>query len=253
MDCTPRSRCGNARDCEPCGKIRQKRAADQAEKIEAAHGQLTMTVLVPSESNAAAIKALHASFMRRALTPAGIWTVEQGEQFGGLHLNILSPKPAPARWRNCKTYSELVQVTARDAAAYIAKRSGMPALEQYSGRLYGAWGKVGDILASEAVAVTVQAAAIESRLNGGQIVKNYQAQVVDAGSQYRTEAEEMEGWTEGAPVGGRRVWWSNTDPTKYTWKPEKPVLSKNERAEIMRKHLPNIYAAVPTAARKVET
>src|SRR3990172_8609312 len=132
--CTSRSRCRNARQCDYCAAVRQRQIGDIAAQIEQQHGPLVLTVLKPEQNTPAAIKALHASFMRRALAPAGVWTVETGEQFRKLHLNILSPKPLPAKWRGCRTYSELLQTTARDAAAYLAKRAGMPEEQQYKGR-----------------------------------------------------------------------------------------------------------------------
>lgn len=239
--CTAKSRCDRARECDYCARRRQQRIADKAEQLERQCGQLSMTVLVPEQNTEAAIRALHAKFMRNCLAPAGIWTVETGTQFKGLHLNIISPKPMPARWKNCETYSELLRTTARDAAAYIAKRSGMPMPEQYRGKLDGHFGfnKIGEILARPEMPVVVQAKAIEVALSGGESM-HYTQEVIE----YRTAEEEREGWTEGEPVKGRRVWYSNTDPTKYTWKHPRQELSKEERAEIMRRHLPNIYAAV---------
>lgn len=241
--CTAKSRCDRARECDYCARRRQQRIADKAEQLERQCGQLSMTVLVPEQNTEAAIRALHAKFMRNCLAPAGIWTVETGTQFKGLHLNIISPKPMPARWKNCETYSELLRTTARDAAAYIAKRSGMPMPEQYRGNLDGAFGirKIGEIMARPEMPVVVQAAAIESVLRGGEKMRHDQR---PEEIEYRTAAEEAEGWTEGAPVNGRRVWWSNADATRYTWKHQRQELSKEQRAEIMRRHLPNIYAAV---------
>lgn len=164
--CTSRSRCRNARECDYCAAARQKQIGDIAEKLEQQYGELTLTVLKPAMNTPEAIKALHSSFMRRALAPAGIWTVETGEMFRKLHLNILSPKPLPAKWRGIESYSELVRATARDAAAYITKRKGMPEQQQYSGRLYGCWGQVGEILATQERHPVVQAAALEVVLSG---------------------------------------------------------------------------------------
>ena len=241
--CTARSRCDNARECDYCARRKQKRIADKAEKLEQQYGHLAMTVLVPEQNTEAAIRALHGKFMRRALVPAGIWTIETGTQFAGLHLNILSPKPLPARWKNCETYSELLRVTARDAAAYIAKRSGMPTQEQYSGKLYGHWGKIGEILATQEYAPIVQAAALEVAMGGGvQDTAATIARVIDM--EYRTDAEEAEGWEEGKTVNGRRVWHSKKNPLKWTWKPPRQNHSKEVRAEIMRAHLPKLYEAV---------
>jgi predicted transcriptional regulator len=171
-DCTPRSRCRNARECDHCAGVRQSQIADIAERIEEEHGALTLTVIKPAENTMAAVKALHASFMRRALAPAGLWTVETGEQFRRLHLNILSPKPLPAKWRHCQSYEQLVCTTARDAAAYIAKRAGMPDELQYRGRLYGSWGQVGVILATQEQYPVVQAATLEIVLGGGERIES---------------------------------------------------------------------------------
>lgn len=237
--CTARSRCDNARECDYCARRKQKRIADKAEKLEQKYGHLVMTVLVPEQNTEAAIRALHGKFMRRALVPAGIWTIETGTQFSGLHLNILSPKPLPARWKNCETYSELLRVTARDAAAYIAKRSGMPTQEQYSGKLYGHWGKIGEILATQECAPVVQAAALEVAMGGGVGRKITKGDEME----YRTDEEEKEGWTEGEPVNGRRVWYTENQ-LKYTWKPPRQNHSKEVRAEIMRAHLPKLYEAI---------
>lgn len=167
--CSTRSRCRNARECDYCAEVRQRQIGDIAEKLEERYGPLTLTVLKPEENTAKALKAVHASFMRRCLAPAGIWTVESGEMFRRLHLNVISPKPIPAKWRNCETYSELLTTTARDAAAYIAKRRGMPDEIQYQGRLYGSWGQVGEILATQERYPVLQAATLEVQLSGGQV------------------------------------------------------------------------------------
>lgn len=238
-DCSPRSRCERTRDCDYCAAARQRKIGDVAEAIEREHGQLTMTVLKPIDNTAAEIKRLHARFMRRSLAPAGIWTVEKGEQFGRLHLNYISPKPIPDKWKRCETYTELLEVTARDAAAYITKRSGMPDKKQYAGRLYGSWGKVGEILVSKEMieaAPIVTAATMEAALSG----KVGEKMKID-GIEYRTAEEERKGWKEGAPVEGRRVWWT-LDGKEWTYKP--PAPKGEDYKAIGRKHLPELYAAL---------
>lgn len=240
--CTGQDHCGNAFTCARCARERQRRIADKAEALERQYGQLAMTVIKPELNTQDEIRRLRASFLRRCLTPAGIWTVETGTQFARLHINILSPKPIPARWKNCETYSELLIATARDAAAYISKRSGMPAIEQYQGRLYGTFGQIGEILVNQRAAPVVAAASIEVALAG--TAKNQPGTISAPSTDYRTPEEEKEGWREGAQVNGKRVWFSMTNPMKYTWKPPRPELTLEERQNIMRKHLPNIYAAV---------
>jgi hypothetical protein len=239
--CSTRSRCRDVRACDFCAARRQKQIAGVAESVEASYGQLTLTTIKPEQNTEEAIRALRASFMRRALAPAGIWTVETGSLFSGLHLNILSPKPLPAQWRKCETYSELVQTTARDAAAYISKRSGMPPVDQFRGRLFGAWGKVGEILLSEGVAPVVQAAAVELTLNGGSM-----GEADRLGAEYLRIADMVEGWREGEDKHGRKVWFSKSDGRMVRSDPhfDKPERTKEERAEMARRHLPNLYAAV---------
>lgn len=204
-----------------------------------------MTVLRPEKNTAEAVKALRNSFLRRALAPAGIWTVETGTLFAGLHLNVLSPAPLHARWRNCETYSELLRTTARDAAAYIAKRSGMPPLEQFDGRLYGAFGHIGEFLKSEQALPVVRAAAFEHDLSEGSSSEGSSVErVLEGDAMYRADSEEGRGWKEGNPVGGRRIWYCTDGSNDYTWKPPRPILTAEERAAVMRKHLPNLYAIV---------
>lgn len=236
--CTSRSRCENARKCDYCASRRQQQIAGVAEAIEQQYGPLTMTVIKPHDNTAAAVKAVHASFMRRALAPAGIWTIETGELFGGLHLNILSPRPQEARWRGCDTYSELLRTTARDAGAYIAKRSGMPPVEQYPGRLYGSFGQIGEILATQERVPVVQAAMLEVVISA--------ARGAEPMPDKRVFAREQD--------------WSRLDKSKPTfYNPEfphecnpplllesgtAPASTLEQRRELMRKHLPNLYAAI---------
>jgi len=249
--------CGNIRTCDRCAKARQKKIADAADRLEQQHGQLSLTVLVPAKNTQDEIKRLRASFLRRAVAPSGIWTVETGEKFGGLHLNILSPKPAPARWRAASTYSELVRCTAREAAAYIAKRSGMPPIEQYIGNLYGTFGQLFTLLSSGLMPPVVQAAAIEITLTG--VIKMHKAPNPIDHIEYRTPEEEKIGWDEMTLVNGVPCWYSKKDKTIWTTKPPRQKHSVEVRREIMRQHLPNIYAAIskpmaePGCARSLHT
>lgn len=213
--------------------------AEVAERIEQQYGQLTMTVLKPEQNTAEAVMALRASFLRRKLAPAGIWTVETGTKFLGLHLNILSPEPLHTRIKRCESYSEILRESGRTAAAYIAKRSGMPAREQYSGELWGSFGQIGQLLVNQNNVPVVQAASVEVALSGGVSMS-----VLYEG-EYRTDEEERRGWREDATLwNGRRVWWCMDGSGEYTYKPPRPQMTKEERAAIMRRHLPNLYAAV---------
>lgn len=241
-NCSSRSRCGNARTCDFCARARQQKLANYAEHMEKQHGQLTLTVLCPDKNSQQEINRLRASFVRRSLAPAGIWTVETGSQFNGLHLNILSPRPAPARWRDCKTYSELVQTTSREAAAYIAKRSGMPQPEQYAGRLMGTFGQLFTFLASDQVPPTVQAAAIELTLSG----KGDTMTKAELDKPKSTPANDPANWYEDAasydPNKPSGYCPNNPEESNPPWR--RRALSLDERREIMRRHLPGIYAAI---------
>lgn len=217
--------------------------AEVAERMEQQYGQLTMTVLKPEQNTAEAVMALRASFLRRKLAPAGIWTVETGTKFLGLHLNILSPKPLHTKIKRCESYSEILRESGRAAAAYIAKRSGMPAREQYSGELWGSFGQIGQILVNQNSAPVVQAAAIEIQLSGGVAMDRKQ----NGGIEYRTEQEEARGWREGEKHNGRQVWWCLDGSGEYTYKPPRQQHTKEERAAIMRRNLPNLYAAIGKA------
>lgn len=218
--------------------------AEVAERMEQQYGQLTMTVLKPEQNTAEAVMALRASFLRRKLAPAGIWTVETGTKFLGLHLNILSPKPLHTKIKRCESYSEILRESGRAAAAYIAKRSGMPAREQYSGELWGSFGQIGQILVNQNSAPVVQAASVEVALSGGVSVDRLSA---NSESEYRTDQDEARGWREGEQFQGRRVWWCLDGSGEYTYKPPRPQLTREERAAIMRRNLPNLYAAIGKA------
>jgi hypothetical protein len=240
--CSGVNHCGNIRLCDRCAKARQRKIADAAEILEQQYGQLSLTVITPDINTQDEIKRLRASFLRRTVSPSGIWTIETGEKFNGLHLNILSPKPAPARWRSATTYSELVRYTTREAAAYISKRSGMPPIEQFIGNLYGTFGQLYNYLTDNKICPTVQAAAIEVSLSQPPKTLN------------TTEEEPM----KSTPCNDPENWVKRNDLTNpnkpmsyYPFEPEKSnppyhrkMKTKEERAEIMRRHLPNIYAAI---------
>jgi hypothetical protein len=245
--CTGVNHCGNARTCQRCAHIRQAKIADAAEALEDQHGQLTLTVLVPEKNTQDEIRRLRASFIRRALAPAGIWTVETGEAFAGLHLNILSPKPAPARWRNCNSYQELVRCTSREAAAYIAKQAGMPPVQQYSGNMSGNFGQLFSYLSSNHAHPVVQAVAIEVTMTSNKTKKPKQ----EDGEMNDTPTSNPAGWER------RNDLYDESKPPSYV--PNRPdqcnppytrkEKTKEERAEIMRKHLPNLYAAIKQPAK----
>jgi hypothetical protein len=240
--CSTVKNCGNIRTCQKCASRRQRDIANAAEALERQHGQLTFTRLTPESNTQDEIRRLRASFIRRALAPAGIWTIETGETFGALHINILSPKPAPARWRGCSSYSELVRCTSREAAAYIAKQSGMPPIEQYSGNLYGAFGQLFSYLTSENAHATVQAAALEVSMRSptrSQTLK-------ESKTMRTTPSTDPENWIlrEDLYDPAQPTFYRPDAPEKSNPPYHRKEKSKEERIEIMRRHLPNIYAII---------
>lgn len=170
-NCRPSNRCGRWRVCQHCAKIRQSKIADEAERMERIHGPLWLSVAKPHENTAVAIRKIRAHIIRNTLTGTGIWTIETGEKFAGLHLNLITPSPVRISSRLGTSWSELITNGARVAASYISKQEGMPELCQYEGRLYGTFGKMADILISEKMPATVQAASIETivRPPGGRL------------------------------------------------------------------------------------
>lgn len=244
--CAGVKHCGNIHTCDKCASERQARIADHANTLERQHGQLTLTVLSPNHNTQAEISRLRASFIRRALAPAGIWTIETGEQFGGLHLNILSPAPAPAKWREAQHYSELVRTTARDAAAYIAKRAGMPPLDQYTGRLHGNFGQLFEYLTNNRAYPPVQAAALESTMSGASSKKpeSKPKDKIDCPGNYPDDWVQDESKFD--PTRARASFMWSPEDSNPPWVPRKKTLEA--RREIMRRNLPNLYAAISKPA-----
>lgn len=160
--CTPRNLCRQWRTCARCAAIRQAKAADYAEALEKTHGHLWLSVLKPDENTEHAIRALRAHMLRNTVAPAGLWSIETGSKYAGLHLNLLTPgRPFTDRLMKT-TWSAAINTTSRAAAAYITKQSGAPAETQYNGRLYGTFGNMADILTRQDMPLLISAAAIET-------------------------------------------------------------------------------------------
>lgn len=158
-DCLGKRPCGHWRICERCARIRSARIATRAEFMESRHGKLAIAVVKPPENTARALRTLRDKLLRRKLAPAGIWTIEAGELFGGLHLNLLFPSSHLALIEKQTSFAEDVRTTARAAAAYISKRSSMPLPEQWEGRLYGEWGSISQIIMRDTTPDTASAQA----------------------------------------------------------------------------------------------
>lgn len=236
--CEARNRCKKWRECDRCAAIRQAQIADIAEKLEQKYKELYLTTLKPSQNTQKAIEKLRSSFMRRCLAPAGIWTVETGEEYNGLHINLITPKPLPAKWRACETYTELLICTARDAAAYISKRSGAPSEKQYIGRTFGQWGQIGALLAEQKIAPAVAAAAFEIVTSSRKDTNQANKKQPNGDEKIKTTNGEV--WEKKIDKRGDTYWENEKDKT--AWQREKPkaVLTRDEYRQIAMAHLPTI-------------
>lgn len=163
--CRPLRRCGNWRSCPYCAAARQKLIADRAEGLAQQFETLFLSVLKPHDKTAAGIHKIRAALLRQQFAPAGLWSVEEGEKLGGLHLNVIAPAQITRELRNCETWSQALKTTARAAAAYINKPEGFPDRATYSGNLHGSWGHIADLLTARHMPATVQAAAVEAVLS----------------------------------------------------------------------------------------
>jgi len=167
--------------------------ANKAEQIEQQlGGGLYLTVARPLANSAEALRLMRDDIMRRELAPAGIWTVETGELFAGLHLNIISLKDLDRMPSQYRPHTERIRTSARNVAAYISKRSGMPSVEQYRGRLCGAWGikTVGQHIATMEQAPVVQAAAVQMALGAPAVRLPYRERMRLIGEWQKKEAEK---------------------------------------------------------------
>lgn len=156
--CLPRARCHNWRTCDICARIRQAKIADAAERLQLAADDLTWTCLSPADTGARELAKARDAFLRAEEPIGAIWTVEMSPQTGRLHCNILHPTTTPRSMRLARVWQAPLTGNARAVAAYISKRSQMPAKELYPGRLYGTAGPLWQWLAGGDAPAPVAAA-----------------------------------------------------------------------------------------------
>lgn len=178
-------------------------------------GQLYLTVTTPEENSGTAIRRLRASLLRKHIAEAGIWTIEKGEEFGHLHLNLLTPEPLKLFTPNASIHTERITTSPRAVASYIAKRSGAPTDSQFRGRLAGSWGQIGQFLTTKEAAPIAMAAAINDLLT--------------------------------TPHKRQQTAYFNSPNSNRA--PE-PILSKEEYQALARKHLSRLYAIVEQQQQK---
>lgn len=208
--------CGHWRKCERCASIRAARFADRAEYLEQRQGKLALAIAHPEHNTAFEIKALRDKIMRAKLAPAGLWTIETGELYTGLHMNLIVPARDLYRYEKHAEYTEIIRSSSRAAASYICKRTGMPTVEQFDGRLQGEWGSLIQHLmqSHELDAAPSQAAALNLALTGKRSIVDY----------YKTDTEMVA-----------------AAKANHETRREK---TRDEYAAIMRRNLPALYAAM---------
>lgn len=111
--CTPRNRCNDWRSCDRCARIRQAKIADVAENRLARNHYLTFLVLKTNEPVTLATDRERLIRSVSNLSSGGLWTIEAGEQFRGLHINLLVASETPLKIaRIRKAWGELGEVWA---------------------------------------------------------------------------------------------------------------------------------------------
>ena len=162
--CFPQRPCGRFRTCPRCAKLRQRDAATLAEKLEKLFGPLALTVITPEMQQPEQLAKLRARFMELSKAPAGVWSIETGDQRGTLHTNLIHPLARPVRLRGAAVHTSTVRTSARAIGAYIVKPSQIPDPNLYPGRTFGRCGPLMSYLAQDAENPMIQAAALNKLL-----------------------------------------------------------------------------------------
>lgn len=162
--CYPTRPCNNFRVCERCARQRQRQLADSAETMERIHGALSLTRLTPDDAGGHAVRVIREAYQQRCKANAGIWTIEAGELGGKLHANIITPVHRPIILTGASSWTQPIIGNVRNVAAYIGKRSQIPALRDYDGHTRGRWGSLSAWLLDPASDLVPRAASIESQL-----------------------------------------------------------------------------------------
>lgn len=143
---------------------RQQQAAHHADLLEHFFPHLWLSRLTPASNTGEALNKLKSSILREKLAPAGIWSIETGDELGKLHLNIISPRLRDSKIIPAGSYSEPINSRAAIVAAYITKRESIPQPQQYAGRCYGYFGQLLGAIKDQRTAPIVQAAIIQQQI-----------------------------------------------------------------------------------------
>jgi hypothetical protein len=200
------------RTCDACARNRQAKIADVAADIERKYPSLAWITLTPDSSNRRTIDAIRDAYLRQADAQAGIWTIERGGMSGKLHCNIITNHHTAPRTRAAEIHIAQVRGSVRDIAAYISKRSQIPDLSHYPGRIFGKFGMLRDFLITSGMPEIVQAKSLEMR------------------------APEQTAWERFRPASQMRP--AQTQETKEDFKAN------------MRRHLPRIFSIIDAGTHK---
>jgi hypothetical protein len=162
--CKPGHRCRKFRVCLPCARLRQANFADLAQQVLGRKAALYLMRCTPWNNNEAEIKRLKIAIKRRLSADPAIWTIEQGEDKGLLHLNVISPNRSEKKLPGADLYVSGQIANLRQAAAYILKPSQMPSPQSYSGRQFGCFSSVIEALLNNNQIPLIQAAIMEEIL-----------------------------------------------------------------------------------------
>lgn len=211
--CSAHSRCHDFRACDYCARIRQANVANAVERLKHLCGDLQWNILYPDPKVDKGAGTIKTAWLRAAKPDGAVWTIEKSLETQALHINIITPAKQSASIKHAHCWTSLIHGDVRNVGAYIAKRSQMPTVSDYSGKLWGTAGNLWQLLVDQKEAPVVAAAAAQYALNS-------QAMLDEANRQILKQLRD--------PV--RRVW--------YTPKPE-PIDRESNR-EVAKRWLPDI-------------
>lgn len=153
IPCQPRKRCRRWRICEPCSKIRQSKIASIAELGSLRGRNLSYAVIKPTTTTHLNQDKSNLIKQLAKQKTSGIWTVEEGSDWGTLHINLLTSSQiqTPAEYfinawndaggKEAEAWAADVKHSdVRHIAAYISKQEQHPDKSSYSARIYGSFG-----------------------------------------------------------------------------------------------------------------
>jgi len=180
--CQPGGRCRDWRTCDACARIRQARIATAAERLASVAGPLDWTTLRTASAAFKAVTDARAEFLRKTSPRGAIWTIEQSQNTGNLHINVLTPETTIPTLLHSSALHARAITEPRRVAAYISKREQMPDQDAYPGRLYGTAGPLWQWLTAKGQQPIIQAAAIQADINtdAGRLAPMGPARISDA-------------------------------------------------------------------------